>query len=153
MEAKERLLQDAVAMESIIMRLVWLERKQFAQELATHGLTLPQFLTLTHIERGGSMCPMGELAARMHQSAATMTGIIDRLVKMGLVVRQSSPHDRRLVLVRLTEAGRAILERAHRARRERLCESLARMAEGDRREFMRLLRGYLAAAEAGEHGV
>ncbi|HID86774.1 MAG TPA: MarR family transcriptional regulator [Anaerolineae bacterium] len=152
MEAKETLLRDAAAMESIIMRLVWLERKRFAQELATCGLTVPQFLTLTHIERLGSPCPMGELAAQMHQSSATMTGIIERLVKMGLVARQSSPHDRRLVLVGLTEAGRATLEQAHRARRERMCGSLARMGEGDRREFIRLLRAYLAASEAGEQG-
>ena len=69
------------------------------------------------------------------------------------VARQSSPHDRRLVLVELTEVGRAILEQAREARRKRLCESLARMGKEGRREFMRLLRVYLVAAEAGEQSV
>jgi DNA-binding MarR family transcriptional regulator len=49
------------------------------------------------------------LANRIHASLPTMTGVIDRMERDGFVVRERDPHDRRVVMVRLTPEG----ERVH----------------------------------------
>jgi DNA-binding MarR family transcriptional regulator len=55
---------------------------------------------------------VGELARRVSLSQGTVTGVLDRLEKRGLVERSRSDSDRRRVLVRLTEAGFSVLGEA-----------------------------------------
>ena len=136
--------------ETILMRLGWLEQKRLAHELSAYGLTVPQFLVLLYLWHASTSSPMGELAERMYQSSATMTGIVERLVRMGLVTRLEDPHDRRVVRVSLTDKGKALLQRVRQARQARVRAILSRLSDADRREFLRLVRLYLAAAEA-EH--
>lgn len=46
------------------------------------------------------------LGQKLQISSATMTGILDRLEKLALVVRQPHPDDRRAILICLTDQGR-----------------------------------------------
>jgi DNA-binding MarR family transcriptional regulator len=48
----------------------------------------------------------GELAAAAALAPATVSGMLDHLADAGLVVRARSDHDRRIVVIRLTAAGR-----------------------------------------------
>ncbi|MBN2333747.1 MAG: MarR family transcriptional regulator [Deltaproteobacteria bacterium] len=72
------------------------------------NLTIPQIITLQQLcETDG--CTTGKLAERACLSQATMTGIIDRLEKRGLVRRIRCDEDRRRVMVHLTEEGREVV--------------------------------------------
>lgn len=55
-----------------------------------------------------SLLSQSELAQRVGVENATMVATVDRLAAAGVVVRQPSPSDRRVKLVELTEAGRAL---------------------------------------------
>ena len=68
------------------------------------GLTAPQILLLQAIH-GKPEVTIGGLAAEISLSQATVTTILDRLEKKGLVFRQRSASDRRKVHAYLTEAG------------------------------------------------
>lgn len=68
----------------------------------TTGLTTPQILLLQTIRDKGNVT-IGELASEMSLSQATVTSILDRLEKRGLVYRQRSEDDRRKVHARLTD--------------------------------------------------
>ena len=48
---------------------------------------------------------MGQVATILHCDASNVTGIVDRLVAQGLVVRQEDEHDRRTRTLRLTDQG------------------------------------------------
>ncbi len=48
---------------------------------------------------------MSEIGRVSGTQPSTMTGVVDRLVRRGILARESSPDDRRVVLVRLTELG------------------------------------------------
>ncbi len=48
---------------------------------------------------------MTDIAATLGVSTATATGVIDRMVERGIVVRESDPHDRRVVLCRMSPDG------------------------------------------------
>jgi Transcriptional regulators len=53
---------------------------------------------------------MGELQRRMMLAPATITGLVDGLVKSGLVSRLKNEEDRRWVLLQLTPAGKELVD-------------------------------------------
>lgn len=53
---------------------------------------------------------MGQLAVVLHCDASNVTGIIDRLVAHGLVVRQEDEHDRRTRTLSLTTKGSSLVD-------------------------------------------
>ena len=78
-----------------------------------HGLSLTGFEALRRIaEAPGERASMGELAEALGISRAGVTSTVTRLVTEGLVVRERSSGDRRLLHARLTPAGRAKVEEA-----------------------------------------
>lgn len=68
------------------------------------GLTLPQILVLQSIQESGRVS-VSEIARQVSLSQATVTSVIDRLVKKDLVYRERSATDRRKVRVILTESA------------------------------------------------
>lgn len=103
---------DDADMRNKLMRLNWLQHRRFAQEIADLKLTVPQFFTLSTLESLGGKASMGELARATYQVSATMTGIIDRLVRDGLVERQRAETDRRSVIVVITPKGQELVDQA-----------------------------------------
>jgi len=135
---------EAVEAAHLFIVLTWMGRRLFSQQLAIYDLTIPQFFTLLVIHHCGEDCTMGMLAQRTHQCSATLTGIVDRLLKMGLVTRERDENDRRLVLVRITEHGRRILQESLLGRFETLKRFLRQFDEKNRQQFMQSLRDSLA---------
>ncbi|PQO45151.1 MarR family transcriptional regulator [Blastopirellula marina] len=91
-----------------IMRSIDLESRQLLHEI---GLTFPQLAALQAIRRL-QPTTVGKVANSIHLGHATLTGILDRLEKRGLIARQRSETDRRHISVRLTDAGQTLLEKA-----------------------------------------
>ena len=85
--------------------LMWVATRGFSQWLQNFGLTPPQFFALSSLVCHKEPCTMRDLTDVTFQDPPTMTGIIDRLVKMKLVKRTRSEIDRRVVLVEPTPAG------------------------------------------------
>lgn len=69
--------------------------------------TLPRFDLLAQLERAHDGMVLGELSRRMMVSAGNLTALVDRLVESGHVSRTTSPTDRRVQIVALTDFGRA----------------------------------------------
>lgn len=75
------------------------------------GLTGPQLMILQEIAHFGEVS-VGEVAKAIILSQGTVTGILERMEKRGLVIRRRSDADRRRVLVQATVAGKQLLETA-----------------------------------------
>jgi DNA-binding MarR family transcriptional regulator len=103
-----------------ITRAIDLHSRALVQQ---HGLTVPQLATLRAVANRQPVTASG-LAKAIHLSLATVTGILDRLEKRGLVARSRDGHDRRSVVVQLTEAGAKLVE----SERTQLLASLQRIA-------------------------
>lgn len=84
-----------------VIRATDLHSKHLAK---TTGLTAPQILLMQTIRDGGDMT-LGEVANQMSLSQATVTTIVDRLEKRGLVFRERSTEDKRKVHVYLTDTA------------------------------------------------
>ena len=101
----ERIDQVMVSLRQLI-RATELHSKQL---LKTTGLTTPQLLILRAIRDMGEVTA-GKLASTVSLSQATMTSILDRMEKHGLVFRKRSELDRRKIYVLLTDKARETLE-------------------------------------------
>lgn len=71
-----------------------------------HDTTLPRFDVMAALYRSEQGLKMSELSGELKVSNGNVTGIVDRLVNDGLIVRAPVPGDRRAMLVRLTHKGR-----------------------------------------------
>lgn len=75
------------------------------------GLTPSQLMVLQQIERSDATTP-GSVAVSLKFGQATVTNIVDRLETRGLVTRQRNERDKRQIFLRLTAAGRRVLDQA-----------------------------------------
>lgn len=103
-------------------------------------VTAPQLRALLIVQQSPGVS-MGVLAAQLGVKPPTATQLCDRLEAAGLLDRQPAAHSRRVVLLRLTPAGRRLLAGLARVRRDDLAQVLARMTEP---EQAALLTGLLA---------
>jgi DNA-binding MarR family transcriptional regulator len=87
------------------------------------GITHVMFEVLLRIE--GDCRSMSHLAQEMILTSGGMTRLVNRMEQAGLVVRATSPSDRRVQHVRLTGEGRDALRRARTVHREVLREFYA----------------------------
>src|SRR5580704_3291935 len=94
---------------------------------APDGLSLTAAATLAAIERLGPQ-RLTALAAREGVTQPAMTQLITRLEDAGEVRRESDPEDGRVVLVTITDAGRATLAHRRDSRATRLAVILARLS-------------------------
>src|ERR1700683_892349 len=83
------------------------------------GVSPTTAATLATLERSGP-CRLTSLAVREGVTQPAMTQLIARLEESGLADRTADPSDGRVVQVRITDAGRALLARRRAARAERL---------------------------------
>jgi MarR family transcriptional regulator, organic hydroperoxide resistance regulator len=96
------------------------------QALRDFGVTGPQIWALRIIGQTKAL-RMSDLAHRMHLHLSTVTGIIDRLEASRLVSRERSDDDARVMELRLTPKGRAILSRAPEPPRSKASRGLEKL--------------------------
>lgn len=109
---------------------------------ARHGLEPWEFDVLSALRRAGDPYQLspGKLMTQTLVTSGTMTNRIDRLVSKGCVERHPAPSDRRGVLVRLTPAGRNLVDAALADLLKRERELLAGLGDADSARLADLLR-------------
>ena len=85
--------------------------QQFRSHFGRLNLTFPQALVLTVLGEEGPV-PISTLAERTGSANSTVSGIVDRLEKLGLARRQRSESDRRVIYVCATEQYQALRDKA-----------------------------------------
>ena len=82
------------------------------------GISQRWYDVLVHLEESPEGIPMNELAERILYSKSGFTRVVDRMEEAGLVRRSRPEHDRRTILVVLTDKGTETLEHARRHHRD-----------------------------------
>ncbi|WP_127496847.1 MarR family winged helix-turn-helix transcriptional regulator [Paenibacillus glycanilyticus] len=101
-----------------------------------HNLTALQLLVLRVLHETPEI-RMSELAEKLNVGNSTMSGIVDRMVKAGILERERTEADRRAMTMKLTEKGKE-LWRETDATRMNMMRPLLSMTEQDHRELSRL---------------
>jgi DNA-binding MarR family transcriptional regulator len=103
----------------------------YSRKLADgHDITGPQLVCLLAVVEEETTTTKA-LARRIHLSASTVVGILDRLEKKGFVKRLRDTVDRRVVNVMSTGAGRELAENAPSPLQDGLAGSLKRLPESE----------------------
>jgi DNA-binding MarR family transcriptional regulator len=80
-----------------------------------------------------------ELAEMVHLAPPTVTAMLQKLEKAGLIERWDDVEDQRITRIRLTDAGRTLDHDLRAAHGEYIASTIGSMSEHDRRELVRLL--------------
>jgi MarR family transcriptional regulator, organic hydroperoxide resistance regulator len=97
-------------LDAIVEAILYLytESRRLTKELAgRYGLTGPQLAVVKMLEPVGKLS-LSELSSQIRARNSTVTGIIDRMEREGLVVRRRSQQDRRVINIELTTKGREL---------------------------------------------
>jgi len=132
-----------------ISRIDALVHQRVERWLAPYGLSWDMFDVLATLRRQPPPHEMraGALAAWCLLSTGAMTKRIDRVEKAGLAVRVSDPTDRRAQLIRLTERGIEVADRAIAAHFRNAHQLVAPLAPNEAATLARLLRKLLRSVE------
>ncbi len=109
-------------------------------------LTLGQ-LRLMMLLRDRPGAPAGVLASELGVTPPTITGLVDRLVRQGLVRREEDRQDRRLVRNELTEMGLTVVGELERAGKAYLTEVFDHLSGEQLRQLSAGLEAFLEAAQ------
>jgi MarR family 2-MHQ and catechol resistance regulon transcriptional repressor len=140
--------------ENTVLRL-WLLLRRVGDALdlcqdsvfSKYGLTTEQFGVLTSIKSRGPLRPT-DLALILERSPNSISMLVDRMVKAGLVRRTRDRKDRRVVTVSLTNKGKNAVEPAIPASWQFIHEILSPLSDDDQSalaSMLETLRGELVA--------
>jgi MarR family transcriptional regulator, 2-MHQ and catechol-resistance regulon repressor len=107
--------------------------------ICDEGLTLPQFGILEALHHLGPL-HLGELAEKLLVTGGNVTYVMDRLEEQGLVERDRSGPDRRVVTAKLTPAGRAVVEDVFPDHTAFIYELTGHLTDSERSELRALLK-------------
>ncbi|MCE7892023.1 MAG: MarR family transcriptional regulator [Sorangiineae bacterium PRO1] len=133
-------------LDSIVEAILYLytESRRITKDLAArHGVTGPQLAVVKMLEPVGKLS-LSELSWKIRARNSTVTGIIDRMEREGLVERRRSEDDRRVIHITLTRKGQRLATEIPvepvQIFRQILSELSARDAAGLSRILTRLAR-------------
>jgi DNA-binding MarR family transcriptional regulator len=127
-----------------IIRAIDLHSRSLTQRF---GLTGPQLIILEELTRRGEIS-VGELSSAISLSMATVTGIISRLEKRGLVRRRRDEDDRRKVLLTVTPACTDLLKDAPPPLQESFVAEYDRLEPWEQSLMLSSLQRIVAMMEA-----
>lgn len=128
------------------------------QVKAADALSPPQLWFLKRLHDSGAPQPISFFADGLFSNLSNASQMIDRLEAEGLVGRVRNPHDRRSVLVELTETGAQRMRHAAACHQELACELLAPLTDDERRAALATFERVLSlfeneTEEAGRGGL
>lgn len=140
--------------EGIVDRLNGLSRRirrMNDETLAEHGLSHVEWRALGYLRHAPDRrVSVGTLAARTELSSGAMTSRLDSLEAAGFVRRVADPHDRRGVLVELTEKGDAAYVAAVTAQAAKEGVVAAALTQAEKHRLNALLRKLMLEFERQE---
>lgn len=132
-----------------LRRIVQATRLHSRHLAAECQVTGPQLVCLHVLGEEGPLTSRG-LAQQVHLDPSTMVGIVDRLEGKGLLLRERSSRDRRAVLLRLTDAGAALVQQAPSPLQALLAGKLGRLSIDQRRHLAESVESIVHLMEAGD---
>ncbi|MFY9531481.1 MAG: MarR family transcriptional regulator [Candidatus Acidiferrales bacterium] len=123
------------------------------RSVSASGLGRSDFAVLEVLLHKGPQ-PVNIIGKKVLLTSGSITAAVDRLESRKMLRRTSNPKDRRSRIVRLTDTGRRLIERAFQKHAADMEETMAVLRSGERVELVRLLKkvGMWAAARLDDNG-
>lgn len=129
-------------LDLIIETMIYLETesRRLAKDAASRlGITATQLNVLKLLQEIGELS-LSELSRRLASQSSTVTGIVDRMVQAGLVMREQSAEDRRVWRIRATAKGADLARRSEVLPWDLLKSALLALEEREKSALVAILR-------------
>jgi MarR family 2-MHQ and catechol resistance regulon transcriptional repressor len=113
--------------------------REVSARISDYGLTAPQFGVLEALYHLGPLT-LGELADKLLVTGGNITYVMDRLENQGLVYRDRSGEDRRVVMARLTDEGESLIREVFPGHATFIRELTDGLGQGEQETLRRLLK-------------
>jgi DNA-binding MarR family transcriptional regulator len=143
---RAELITQVIELDREIQRVV---RRRSADAWMGLNLTVPQVKTLFFVSNQSGTNPT-RLAAALGVTPPNVTGIVDRLVEQGLLIRRNSNEDRRALVLHTTDKAESILSGLRGRRTDVLREIYDYLEEGDLSQLAEGLSNVVEAARVYE---
>jgi len=148
-DARTYTVQDSVGY--LMRHGASLMREELEAAFANHGFTFVQWVTMMRV-RDNPALTAGDLCRDLHHDSGAFTRVLDQLENRGLIRRERSETDRRVVLLHLTPDGRRVVETLLPIVVDRLNHALAEFSAAEVATLAKLLRRLIARLEGREVG-
>lgn len=125
-------------MEALLPNLMREFAKRGGKELLKGKVSVPQMFILEILSQGDERI-MSELASALSITTSAVTGLIDRMIKTGLVTRTRGVKDRRLVKIKIAKKGKTLIENILNQRRQMLRDAFGKLEEAERKKYLEIL--------------
>ncbi|MEU8879876.1 MarR family winged helix-turn-helix transcriptional regulator [Streptomyces hydrogenans] len=139
---------ERIGVVTALVRSAFLVNTAYAEAAHAYGLTPQQGQLLCVLMPGPT--GMGELGAKLGLAKSSLTGLVDRTSRLGLVGREADPEDGRAVRVALTEEGAGLADTFYTEACRRIALLPAVLDAPDRDHLAALLSRVVLANEAPE---
>lgn len=102
-------------------------------------ITLPQFLGLSFLHHNPGS-PVKAFAATLGLQLSSASGLIDRMVRNGLIRRERSKTDRRVVLLTLKSKGERMVDEILEQKKQSVAEIFAPLSAEERTTYLELMQ-------------
>jgi len=127
-------------------------RRHLDPFFAKFGISGAQWAILWNLYRaeqdGQPLLRVTDLGEKLLIRPPSVTGILDRLVRVGLVERTSSSGDHRVKLLQLTTAGRELVETLHNEHDDKVTSLLGVLPREDQQQLHALLEKFATNLES-----
>lgn len=132
---------DSPSLEAmlLLMRVTDLMQRRSAEVLKRESLTGPQYNVLRILRGHGRPCTCSEIAGQLIVQDPDVTRLIDRLEKRALIERIRCTEDRRVVWVKITDAGTTAVARLDQPNAQLLKANFKSLTETEIRSLISLL--------------
>jgi len=131
--------QDKTKEIVFLMRKLMQGSELYTKELnKKHQVSAAQLNCLLTLYENGPL-PPSQIAKHIMVKSSTITGVVDRLEKKGLVSRIRNSPDRRVITIQLTEAGRMLTEHAPPPIQQKIVDGLKRLPDSEMEQIVSTL--------------
>lgn len=131
-------MNDADKITEAMERMHRKMRAKLSNKLSHGEITIPQFHILEYLHNKKESV-MREIADYLFVTPPAVTGLVDKLVKIGLVQRGFSRSDRRIINISLTPKGKNVISKIKSQTNELLLSFLKKISAQERKNFLKII--------------
>jgi DNA-binding MarR family transcriptional regulator len=133
-------MENNELLHSFVMNIQSINRymRSMVSDQKEQSVTRVQWLLLRHLQRNGP-CTIGELAEHLDVRSSTMSQMVDRLEKNGIVFRASIEKDARVKTVALSEKGSEIIREREKQWEDSLAQPFQSFSIEEKETFLNLM--------------
>lgn len=123
----------------VLMKATKIIEDMLKKEISTYGINLSEFAVLEALYHKGELT-VQQICQKVLINSGSMTYVIDKLVKKGLLNRKTSAGDRRVYYIQLTNEGRTFMDDIFPKHEAFISDIFSSLSEEEQERFITMMK-------------